>query len=223
MQNFAVNRNLFCLHFAHKAPKVSRECSLYCLSAQSSGMHESFCEADLEKPSLEAGHSFTISLMPACNECPCVYLNLADGVYVNSVLVTPVGLSGWTVTLSYSGSVLLCVFVHVCYCVSSPERLVRICPNIVQQPLAASPLFLFLSPSFPSQGCSVVSASSCQWWTTAGPALTLAGIHETAFLLTETSSTECWVLLSLIVSTLFFILSLSLALSALHTRELHLA
>lgn len=52
-------------------------------------MHESFCEADLEKPSLEAGHSFTISLMLACNECPCVCLNLA---VLNSVFVTPLGL-----------------------------------------------------------------------------------------------------------------------------------
>lgn len=68
----------------------------------------------------------------------------------------------------------------------------------LQQPHLFS-IFLCLS-----QGCSVVSARSCQWWTTAGPALTLAGIHETAFLLTETSSTECWVLLSLIVSRTFF-------------------
>lgn len=76
----------------------------------------------------------------------------------------------------------------------------RLSVHTVQQPVTPSPLFLSLSLS---QGCSVVSATSCQWWTTAGRALTLAGIHKTAFLLIETSSTECWVLLSLIVSTLY--------------------
>lgn len=89
-----------------------------------------------------------------------------------------------------------------CWLLSSPCKcwLTFECPHTVQQPVTPSPLFLSLSLS---QGCSVVSASSCQWWTTAGRALTLAGIHKTAFLLTETSSTECWVLLSLIVSTLY--------------------
>lgn len=153
-----------------------------------------------KKPSLEAGRCFTISLMLGYNECPCVpqiggpvcecefcfcYTDRLLRLASNSII-----LSFWSVCL------------YVCCRVSLPERVgwhVSVCPDAVQQPVTASPFSFSLSLS---QGCSVVSASSCQWWTTAGQALTLAGIHRTAFLLTETSSTECWVLLSPIVSTL---------------------
>lgn len=90
----------------------------------------------------------------------------------------------------------------VCWLVSSPCKcwLTFECPHSAAASNSLTSFSLSLSLS---QGCSVVSASSCQWWTTAGRPLTLAGIHKTAFLLIETSSTECWVLLSLIVSTLY--------------------
>lgn len=102
-----------------------------------------------------------------------------------------------SIMLRFSSALCVCMCNAVC-----KGRLT--CECLSKRRAAASNCF---TSFFLSQGCSVVSANSCQWWTTAGPALTLAGIHETAFLLSETSSTECWVPLSPIVSsTLSFFL-----------------
>lgn len=51
------------------------------------------------KPSLEAGRGFTISLMPASNECPCVSEFGRLRAWLNSVFVSLIGLSGWSPTL----------------------------------------------------------------------------------------------------------------------------
>lgn len=187
---------IFPLHFVSTAPKVLCVLRMQSLLPQCTEQWYAwvFLWGRFRKPSLETGCSLTISLMPAYNERPCAPQFGRESACMclclykfDSVLVTLIGLSG------------PCVWMRGLW-----ARLAsvgwRLSVHTVQQPVTPSPLFLSLSLS---QGCSVVSASSCQWWTTAGRALTLAGIHKTAFLLIETSSTECWVLLSLIVSTLY--------------------
>lgn len=157
------------------------------------------------KPSLGAGRGFTISLMPASNECPCVSEFGRLRAWLNSVFC-------------YSDVALRLVcnsltLVLICSELVWGDRLTCAGLNVVQHPVTASTSSVFFPPS---QGCYVVHASSCQWWTTVGPALILAGVHEAAFLLTETSSAECWVLLSLIVS------KTHLCFSAAHTTDSHL-
>lgn len=188
---------IFPLHFVSTAPKVLCVLRMQSLLPQCTEQWYAwvFLWGRFRKPSLETGCSLTISLMPAYNERPCAPQFGRESACMclclykfDSVLVTLIGLSG------------PCVWMRVGLWARLASVGWRLSVHTVQQPVTPSPLFLSLSLS---QGCSVVSASSCQWWTTAGRALTLAGIHKTAFLLIETSSTECWVLLSLIVSTLY--------------------
>lgn len=113
------------------------------------------------KPSLEAGCSITISLMPAYNEYPCVrqfgklsvrwpcdcfrYTDRVLRFVRNSIIL-------W----AYSG---LCVCLGLCCRVSLCERVgwhVSVCPDIVQQPVTASPLALSCTPSLSGLFC-------CQW------------------------------------------------------------
>lgn len=118
---------IFPLHFVSTAPKVLCVLRMQSLLPQCTEQWYAwaFLWGRFRKPSLEAGCSLTISLMPAYNErpcapqfgrlsvcvCVCVYISL------NSVLVMLIGLSGWSIIPSNSGSILC---LDACWLVSSP-------------------------------------------------------------------------------------------------------
>ena len=99
------------------------------------------------KPSLEAARSFTISLMPAYNEYPCVrqFGRVCVCVCVNSCFCytdSVLRLVSNSIMLNSRVCLLLCELVW------SLGWHVSVCPDIVQQPVTASPPSLSLSLFF---------------------------------------------------------------------------